>query len=79
MRKTEYQKMLNGDLYNAGDKELIEMRRHARTVMHAYNQTVFDKMQREILLQKLLRKMGNNVDIQTPFLLRLRCSYRSRR
>jgi len=67
MQKTEYQKMLNGDLYNAGDKELMEMRMHARTLMHAYNQTPFDKRQREILLQKLLGKIGINVDIQTPF------------
>ena len=67
MQKTEYQKMLDGALYNAGDKELMEMRIHARTLMHAYNQTGFDKMQRETLLQKLLGKIGNNVDIQAPF------------
>ena len=67
MQKTEYQKMLSGELYNAGDKELDKMRVHARTLMHAYNQTAFDKMQKEALLQKLLRNIGKNVDIQAPF------------
>ena len=67
MQKTEYKKMLAGELYDAGDEELVEMRVHARTLMHKYNQTAFDKMQREALLQKLLGKIGKNVDIQTPF------------
>ncbi|MEO6452906.1 MAG: sugar O-acetyltransferase [Ginsengibacter sp.] len=67
MKKTGKQKMLEEELYDAGDQELMQMRINARTLMQAYNQTVFDKQQREILLQKLLGKIGKNIDIQTPF------------
>ena len=65
--KTEYQKMLAGELYDAGDKELMEMRITARTWMNEYNQTTYDKEKRELLLQKMLGKIGRNADIQTPF------------
>ena len=67
MQKTEYQKMLARELYDAGDKELMHMRISARALMHVYNQTAYDKQQREMLLQKLLGKIGINTDIQTPF------------
>jgi maltose O-acetyltransferase len=67
MQKTEYEKMLAGELYDASDKKLMEMRIRARALMHIYNQTHYDKEQREILLQKLLGKIGKNIDIQTPF------------
>jgi maltose O-acetyltransferase len=67
MTKTEYQKMLAGELYDASDKQLMEMRFRARALMHVYNQTTYDKEQRELLLQKMLSKMGKNIDIQTPF------------
>jgi len=67
MQKTEYQKMLAGELYDVSDKELMQMRVHARALMCEYNQTPYDKQQREMLLQKMLGKIGNNIDIQTPF------------
>jgi len=54
-------------LYDASDKELMEMRIKARALMHVYNQTLYDKEHREVLLKKLLGKMGSNVDIQIPF------------
>lgn len=65
--KTEYEKMLAGELYDASDKELTAMRIKARTWMQDYNQTGYDKSLRRDLLKKLLGKMGNNIDIQTPF------------
>jgi maltose O-acetyltransferase len=65
--KTEYEKMLAGELYDAGDKILTQMRIRARALMHVYNQTPYDKEQREMLLQKLLGKTGGNIDIQAPF------------
>src|SRR6476646_2646676 len=49
------------------DEEIVEMRVNERTLMNKYNQTAIDKIQREALLQKLLGKIGKNVDIQTPF------------
>jgi maltose O-acetyltransferase len=65
--KTEYQKMLAGELYDAGDKELLALRVKARELMQEYNQTLFDKAKRLTILQKLLGKAGNSIDIQTPF------------
>ena len=32
-----------------------------------YNQSFYDRQQREILLQNLLGKVGKNIDIQIPF------------
>jgi|SRR5215831_3025900 len=73
MQKTEYQKMLASELYDANEKQLTEMRIRARALMHVYNQTPYDKEQREILVRKLLGKIGRNIDIQTPFF----CDYGS--
>ena len=64
---TEYQKMLAGELYDASDEELTTMRIGARVWMQEYNQTLYDKKQREILLKKILGKAGHNIDIQAPF------------
>jgi len=65
--KTEYQKMLAGELYNAGDNELMSLRENARQLTHAYNQLVFEKEERLQLLQQLFGKVGSNIDIQAPF------------
>jgi len=65
--KTEYQKMLAGELYDAGDDALTQMRIKARDVLQLYNQTAYDRNQRLDLLQQLLGKMGSNIDIQAPF------------
>ncbi len=65
--KTEYQKMLAGELYDAGDKELLTLRIKAREMMQEYNQTSFDKAKRLVILEKLLGNVGRNIDIQTPF------------
>ena len=65
--KTEYEKMLAGELYDAGDPQLMEMRVKAKTWMRQYNQTAFDKPLREKMLKELFGKLGKNADIQTPF------------
>ena len=65
--KTEYEKMLAGELYNAGDPVLFQMRIKARDLIQSYNQTAFDRATREPILKSLLGKMGTNIDIQTPF------------
>lgn len=59
--------MLSRDLYDASDKELTNMRIQARVMMKEYNQTNYDKEERSGILRQLLGKMGNNIDIQTPF------------
>jgi maltose O-acetyltransferase len=71
--KTEYEKMLAGELYDASDKQLMEMRVKARAWMQQYNQTGYDKLLREKLLKEQFGKLGRNVDIQTPFFLDYGC------
>src|SRR6478735_11293728 len=71
--KTEYAKMLAGELYDASDNELLNMRLKARAWMQEYNQTAFDKNLRTGLLQQLLGKTGINIDIQTPFYVDYGC------
>ncbi|MEP6750718.1 MAG: sugar O-acetyltransferase [Bacteroidota bacterium] len=65
--KTEYQKMLAGELYDAGDGELMFLRIEARKLLHTYNQTKYDKEKRLEILQQLGIKAGSNIDIQAPF------------
>jgi len=67
MIQTEREKMLACELYDASDNELMQMRIDTRTKLYTYNQTLYDKKQRDILLQNLLGKIGKNIDIQTPF------------
>lgn len=71
--KTEYEKMLAGELYDAGDTELMSMRIKAKAWMQEYNQTKYDKPLRQKLLAALLGKMGSNADIQTPFFVDYGC------
>ena len=65
--KTEYQKMLAGELYDAGDPELISLRIKARKWMDEYNRTSYDTDLREKLLKKMLGKIAGRIDIQAPF------------
>jgi maltose O-acetyltransferase len=65
--KSEYEKMLAGELYDASDRQLVELRVNARKWMQQYNQAGHDKAIREKLLKELFGKLGNNADIQTPF------------
>jgi maltose O-acetyltransferase len=64
---TEYEKMLAGELYDAGDEELFNMRVKARVWMEAYNKTAFEKEIRRQMLSELFGKIGRHIDIQTPF------------
>lgn len=66
--KTEKEKMLAGELYDAGDKELITRWHLAKRLMKEYNQT--DSTNKETLdriLDELLGSRGNNVWISAPF------------
>jgi len=65
--RTEYQKMLAGELYDASDAQLFGMRVKAREMMKVYNQSPYDKTIRRQLLNNMLGKMGSNIDIQPPF------------
>ncbi len=73
MDKTAYQKMLAGELYDASDEVLLKLRIEARVWMQEYNNTTYDKVLRSKLLDKVLGKAGNNIDIQTPFYIDYGC------
>ena len=62
--KTEFQKMLDGELYNAADNELVNSRLQARRLFSKYNQTLHENMEeRNAIMKELLGSMGNNIDI----------------
>ncbi|WP_372756278.1 sugar O-acetyltransferase [Labilibaculum sp.] len=66
--KTEKEKMLSGELYNALDPELSEERLKARLLVKELNDSGEDEeVKREEVLRKLLPNSGSNLWIQTPF------------
>ena len=71
--KTEYEKMLAGELYDASDETLMQLRIKAREWMKTYNATSYNKEERTDLLKNILGKSSNNIDIQTPFFIDYGC------
>lgn len=66
--KTEKQKMIAGELYDASDNELTKERLHTRLILKQLNDLREDeKESRKELLKKLIPNQGTNLDIQTPF------------
>lgn len=66
--KTEKEKMLSGELYNALDKELTQDRLNARFLLKKLNDTGEDKEEnKNQILKKLIPNKGENLFIQTPF------------
>ncbi len=72
--KTEKQKMLDGELYNAGESSLIRDRYKARQVLRQFNGTSEEEYSvaelyeiRTKILTKFLGKMQNNCWIEPPF------------
>ncbi|WP_151208734.1 maltose acetyltransferase domain-containing protein [Paenibacillus yonginensis] len=63
--KTEKQKMLAGELYEAWDPELTREREYARRMTRIYNQTSeTDHELRESLLKQLLGRTGQRVGME---------------
>jgi maltose O-acetyltransferase len=72
LMRTEKEKMLNGELYFAGDPELIKERLNARRLTRLFNQTLeTDDNQRIELLKKLFGSSGQNLYVEPTF----RCDY----
>ncbi|WP_438350612.1 maltose O-acetyltransferase [Paenibacillus sp. FA6] len=70
--KTEKEKMLNGELYNAGDVVLVNDRLNARRLVRLYNQTLeTDSDHRTELLKELFGSTGESLYIEPT----LRCDY----
>jgi maltose O-acetyltransferase len=71
--KTELQKMLDGELYDASDETLSAMRNNARQLLAQYNQQMGAALDvRNQTLKQLLGKCSS-IDIQPPFF----CDYGS--
>lgn len=72
MLKTEKEKMIAGELYLAGDTELVKEREAARKLTRLYNQTIeTDYEERTILLKQLFGSTKQNLYVEPTF----RCDY----
>lgn len=66
--KTEKEKMLSGDLYNALDPELSEERLKARLLIKELNDSREDEEKnRKRILKELIPNSGDNLWLQPPF------------
>ncbi|WP_053219977.1 sugar O-acetyltransferase [Virgibacillus senegalensis] len=70
--KSEREKMINGELYNAGDPQLVSDRNNARRLTRLFNQTIEteDEQKREIL-KELFGTTGESFFVEPVF----RCDY----
>ena len=64
--RSEKEKMLAGELYNAADPELHAERTAARELAHVYNSTISAE-EREAILRTLLGEVGEGPSIASPF------------
>ncbi|MDG1278642.1 MAG: sugar O-acetyltransferase [Algoriphagus sp.] len=65
---TEKEKMLSGQLYQAGDPELVKERLKARKLIKTFNNSDPEGSEFRIsLLRKLLGSSGKNIWIEPPF------------
>lgn len=64
--KTEREKMLSGELYDASDPELSEARRRARSLCRWFNASD-DEGEQLNILRNLLGRMGEGVSVNPPF------------
>lgn len=72
--KTEKQKMLAGELYNAADAQLSAMRMRARELFKQFNDSSPDETElRDRVLRQLFGAAGKNLHIEPPFF----CDYGS--
>ena len=70
--RTEKEKMLNSELYDAGDTELTRDRINARRLSRLYNQTIeTEDSVRNGLLNELLGSTGDSINIEPSF----KCDY----
>jgi maltose O-acetyltransferase len=70
--RTEKERMLDGFLYTAGDKELSKMKHRALKLTRLVNQSTEDELDsRQQLLKELLGSSGKSFEIRSPFI----CDY----
>lgn len=74
MSTNEWQKMLDGELYDASDADLAEKRRRARRLVRLFNATTEEDIeQRQAIARELFGQIGHKFEIEPPF----RCDYGS--
>ncbi|EST12364.1 sugar O-acetyltransferase [Sporolactobacillus laevolacticus] len=67
-RQTEKEKMIAGELYNAGDSELTADRKQARILVRSYNTSLeTERDQRTALLKQLFGSTGDKLYIEPNF------------
>ncbi|HAJ69750.1 MAG: sugar O-acetyltransferase [Alkalibacterium sp.] len=64
--KTEMEKMIAGELYNADNEVLVNKRKSAHLLAHRFNQAETDK-ERKKIINELLGKIGENITINPTF------------
>jgi maltose O-acetyltransferase len=70
--RTEKEKMLDGEMYRADDKELVAERNRARELTRAYNSTTEVELEKRTdILKQLFGKVGKNAYIEPTF----KCDY----
>lgn len=70
MDKSEFEKMVSGELYKSDAPDLFARRARAKRLAHEYNQTVGyteDLSIRRQHLERLLGKVGDGCVIEPPF------------
>lgn len=71
---SEKEKSLSGELYNAGDPQLVASRLYARHLLKLFNNTEADQLQlRREFMTELIPSQGKNLVIEPP----LYCDYGS--
>jgi maltose O-acetyltransferase len=65
--RSEWQKMVAGELYRAQDPELVALRANARRILRLYNASVESGGEREALLEELLGARAEGLWIEPPF------------
>ena len=70
-RKTEREKMTNGEPFFTNDPQLMEDKKNARILCSQFNNSPEDEALRRALLKKLLGRCGDSIAVKPPF----RCDY----
>jgi len=68
---TEKEKMIQGELYNAGDKELVKDRKRARELTDRFNMPGTPRRERKEVIQSLLGSTKDHFYIEPTF----KCDY----
>lgn len=67
-KKTDIDRMLNGELYEPGKDGLREIMETGQLLMHEYNQLkITDSERKQEILEKMLKQKGEDVAIRPPF------------